>query len=171
MNGDWFWWHLDRPGSYVALWRQMYDYFTKTKGLNNLLWVFSPYGTGKSGLDYYPGDHYCDVTGLDLYARTLASGDYAQLVAKGKPFALTEWAPSMGNYDGAFNLENMLADLKRNMPATGWVLFWSGWKGARMSLVEQTFVSVYLNDPWVITRDEVNWRSALLPQPGPSQTP
>ena len=46
----------------VALWRLMYERFTKHHQLNNLIWVFT--GTGN---DWYPGDDYVDILGVDAY--------------------------------------------------------------------------------------------------------
>ena len=66
MNGDWFWWGGQKPEVMIRLWRQMFDYFTKTKHLNNLLWVYSP-GSGTRTAAYYPGDRYADLVGLDTY--------------------------------------------------------------------------------------------------------
>ena len=49
----WFWWgagnqqgqtstNADVCGqSYIALWKLMYNYFTQTKGLHNLIWVWN----------------------------------------------------------------------------------------------------------------------------------
>jgi len=42
MNGDWFWWGGKDPDTFIRLWRQMFDYFTIEKGLDNLIWVYSP---------------------------------------------------------------------------------------------------------------------------------
>ena len=42
MNGDWFWWGGKDPGTFIQLWRRMFDYFTIDKGLDNLIWVYSP---------------------------------------------------------------------------------------------------------------------------------
>lgn len=41
----------------------MYTYFTTTKGLHNLIWVWN----GQKA-DYYPGDAYVDIIGDDIYA-------------------------------------------------------------------------------------------------------
>lgn len=40
MNGSWFWWG-GRPGEagYLALWQQIYAYYTEHHHLNNLLWA------------------------------------------------------------------------------------------------------------------------------------
>ena len=37
-NG-WFWWSKGTGTQYVQLWTTMYDYFTRTKGLNNIIWL------------------------------------------------------------------------------------------------------------------------------------
>lgn len=50
MNGEWFWWGATgentndtvRMDLYRRLYQDIFNYFVKTKGLNNLLWVFSP---------------------------------------------------------------------------------------------------------------------------------
>ena len=42
VNGDWFWWGGKKPETFIRVWRHMFDYFTKTKKLNNLLWVYGP---------------------------------------------------------------------------------------------------------------------------------
>jgi mannan endo-1,4-beta-mannosidase len=41
-NGGWFWWGAKEPQQFIAVWRHMFDYFTNTKSLNNLLWVYGP---------------------------------------------------------------------------------------------------------------------------------
>jgi len=61
MNGDWFWWNGKDPATFIKLWRQMFGYLTKTKGLNNLLWVYAPSGGDKTAA-YYLGDRYVDMS-------------------------------------------------------------------------------------------------------------
>jgi len=70
----WFWWgagaeagktskNVDDCGkAYVALWRLMYTYFTETKGLHNLIWVWN--GQNEK---FYPGSEYVDIIGNDIY--------------------------------------------------------------------------------------------------------
>ncbi|MEL7160973.1 MAG: glycosyl hydrolase, partial [Bacteroidota bacterium] len=70
-TGHWFWWgkpHASRE-EYVALWRFTVHYLHEEKGLNNLLWCYSPdiIESAEHYLDYYPGDNYVDVLGLDDY--------------------------------------------------------------------------------------------------------
>lgn len=61
-SGGWFWWGACGSDAYIALYRYMYDYYTKEKGLHNLLWVWN--GQDK---DWYPGDAYVDIIGTDIY--------------------------------------------------------------------------------------------------------
>jgi beta-mannanase len=104
---DSFWWNKSATGGsggsdaqYVALWQDMYTYLTVTKGVHNLIWVYSPEIT--NGYDYdgarYPGDAYVDVFGIDRYSQ---STDLSATVEKyrkaydcsskhGKVFAITE---------------------------------------------------------------------------------
>ena len=55
--------------SYLALWRYMYTYFTQTKGLHNLIWLWNG-----QGAKWYPGDDYCDIVGYDIYDDDNANG-------------------------------------------------------------------------------------------------
>lgn len=76
---------------YIALWRLMYDYFTQTKKLHNLIWLWN----GQNA-KFYPGAEYVDMIGNDIYAH---SGDYSsqkaaftkyQAMDPDKPVALSE---------------------------------------------------------------------------------
>lgn len=71
VEGTWFWW--GSKGGEVAkqLYYLMFDYFTKEKQLDNLLWVWSA-PTKES----YPGDDFCDVVGWDIYLPEKEATDY-----------------------------------------------------------------------------------------------
>ncbi len=71
IDGGWFWWtDKENPENTARLWRLMYDYFTHTRGLDNLIWVYSA-GVGNKTLEYrrgfYPGAAYVDISGIDIY--------------------------------------------------------------------------------------------------------
>jgi mannan endo-1,4-beta-mannosidase len=71
-TGSWFWWGRDITPSadYVALWQMTWKYLRETKGLEQLLFAFSPNGLFNTTDDYlyaYPGDDYVDVLGFDYY--------------------------------------------------------------------------------------------------------
>jgi mannan endo-1,4-beta-mannosidase len=66
-----FWWANHDPSQYRQLWNIMHDYLVKTRGLKNLLFVWSPYewdGTyGGDPWNYYPGADRVDVVAVDIY--------------------------------------------------------------------------------------------------------
>lgn len=61
----WFWWGYYGPEYFKKLWHLMYNRFTNTHKLNNLIWVwtFEPTGTET----WFPGVDYVDITGGDIY--------------------------------------------------------------------------------------------------------
>lgn len=75
-NGNWFWWGRGptTEAEYIALWRFTVEYLRDEKGLNHLLYAFSP---DRSRIDRdnfdegylyaYPGDDYVDILGIDNY--------------------------------------------------------------------------------------------------------
>ena len=62
-SGGWFWWGAEGAETYKKLYILLYDTLTNTYGLNNLIWVWN----GQSA-DWYPGDAYVDIVGIDIYA-------------------------------------------------------------------------------------------------------
>jgi mannan endo-1,4-beta-mannosidase len=120
LSGDWFWWgqaywNCDGPitgeAAYQRVYRTVVTYLRNERGLDNLLFAFSPdrFGDGVAGdtpryLVGYPGDAFVDVMGIDLYFRAqpsfAAEADvfrtYLDTVARaanthGKAAALTEF--------------------------------------------------------------------------------
>ena len=66
MNGGWFWWGSANisPEEYIKLYRITVDYM-REKGLRNVLYAWSP--DTRATFEYYPGDEYVDILGLDIY--------------------------------------------------------------------------------------------------------
>lgn len=76
-TGSWFWWgrNLCTVEQYKDLWAMTYNYLVKERGLDNLLWAYSP-NTGvmyDGFMERYPGDGYVDIIGFDCYS-SLAPG-------------------------------------------------------------------------------------------------
>ncbi len=108
-TGDWFWWgseQTDEEG-YVRLFRFTVDFLRGERGLDNLLFAFSPDGgrvfDEQAILYRYPGDEYVDVIGLDYYFDPgqkrfpqLLRWLVKQATAHGKIPALTEFGPRGG---------------------------------------------------------------------------
>ena len=72
-EGEWFWWGARGKQTAAALFRLMFDYYTKELGLNHLLWVWNC-----SAPDAYPGDDCVDVVSLDQYLDAYTKTDYRQ---------------------------------------------------------------------------------------------
>lgn len=66
----WFWWGAKGADVYKQLWQWMYNYMVKTKGLNNLIWVWT---SQTNDNNWYPGDAYVDIIGRDNYGATAAT--------------------------------------------------------------------------------------------------
>lgn len=94
IDGGWFWWtDLEKPENTAALWRLMYDHFTHTRKLDNLIWVYSA-GVGKKDAEYrgrfYPGAKYVDISGIDIYGVDFKTadpkyGDYFKTMSQVSP--------------------------------------------------------------------------------------
>lgn len=105
-TGAGFWWGKGNASKeeFIALWHFTVEYLRDTKGLHNLIWAYSPdmvhISSRDTYMEYWPGDSYVDILGLDAYDRD--GGDYGhfclQLCRLGnviaseraKIFALTE---------------------------------------------------------------------------------
>ena len=107
-----FWWYGNgNYTAYKALWNTMYEYFTETKGLDNLIWVWS----STDGLDNI--SNWCpanvDIVGADIYNSNIDEMNSA-FAGINKPVALTEF--------GSFANAQYLVD---NGKESAWCLFWN----------------------------------------------
>jgi len=154
MNGNWFWWDGKDPETFKRLWRQMFDYFTKTKGLDNLLWVYAP-NHGTNTAVYYPGDRYVDLVGLDAYTDDVDTNHilgYAEVARLPKPFGFTEFGPhGPSNPTGNYDYLHFLRGVQANFPRTVFFMSWN----ANWSLARNTNVTELLSSPWIINRDDL----------------
>jgi mannan endo-1,4-beta-mannosidase len=152
-NQCWSWWNCNlSPGQYVRLFRQAHDYLVDTKGLNNLIWVFSVNALQPGNvLPYYPGGAYADIVGLDEYADDPNDPTYADLASTGKPVAFSEFGPGPGDHPAphTYNYERMLSAIKKRYPK---LVFWNSWC-CGYAMVTQNNAAAVLNDPWVVNRD------------------
>nr|WP_298930942.1 glycosyl hydrolase [uncultured Allomuricauda sp.] len=136
MNGSWFWWGNTSCTSaeFKQLWRETFDILTQNYGVHNLIYCYATDAVDNKSeyLNFYPGDDYVDMLGIDLYHKKTTE-DYIELlndnlgmlaeIAKEKnmPFALTE-----GGLDGV-KVENWWTEvLDKNISNKGlsWALVW-----------------------------------------------
>jgi len=156
MNGNWFWWGNNNSSvSYIKVWQHMYNCFTNTKGLNNLLWVYAPNEGSGAYLNTYPGDSYVDICGMDYYPSTQTFGTlavYGALKAKGKVMAFTEYG-----YRGTGQVDNInvISSIRNNNPLCTYLMYWNDDSDRKYSMTSNVNTTDLMNDPWSIDRSEV----------------
>jgi mannan endo-1,4-beta-mannosidase len=154
MNGGWFWWGGHDPEVFIKVWRHMFDYFTETKHLDNLLWVYSP-NHGEKTAAYYPGDRCVDLIGLDAYTDFIDPDHihgYDEIAKIGKPFGFTEFGPhGSENPPGDYDYLQFIHGVQKNFPRA---IFFMSWN-ARWSLATNTNTTELLNHPWIINREDL----------------
>ena len=164
MNGNWFWWgSMNTPAEFTNLWKHMFDYFTDTKGLDNLLWYYSP--SARSGvMDFYPGDDYVDMVGVDYYGHkdngpdipSIRNNGYLELTATEKPFGLGEFGPYHGiNMSGStrndYDYEVFMDEVVQHLPLCTSFLIWHQNYGLQF----QQKARQCLEHPWVVNREDL----------------
>ena len=156
MNGSWFWWGGKPTTLFVKVWKQMFDYYTNTKKLNNLIWVFSTY-IGNNATSFYPGDAYVDITGFDAYTSNVTADEiagYSSMVALSKPFAFTEFGPeNASNPSGTFDYRIFINGVKTYFPDACYFMSWDD----NWSMATNTYVKEALSNNYVANRDNLNW--------------
>jgi mannan endo-1,4-beta-mannosidase len=154
MNGDWFWWGGQDPEAFIKVWRHMFDYFTSTRKLNNLLWVYGP-NHGKRTAAYYAGDRYVDLVGLDAYTDFVDPKHilgYPEVARLPKPFGFTEFGPhGPHNPPGDYNYLRFRDGIEANFPRAA---FWLSWDG-KWGLGRNVNTRGLMEHPWVVSREDL----------------
>ena len=78
-DGNWFWYGKLGGERFVRLWKTMFDYFTKERKLNNLIWVLCH--TGDPSVEWDPGKAYYDLAGGDTYGKGIQAPLFNELKA------------------------------------------------------------------------------------------
>jgi mannan endo-1,4-beta-mannosidase len=158
-NGKSFWWAKSRSSEeQAALWRHMFQYFTETRGLNNLLWVYSVVPVTSRGVrpvDFgYPGAQYVDIVGLDVYqSDPKIDNEYNKLLSLGKPIGLTEFGPSTSK-EYSYDYARLINKVRSRYPR---ITFFQAWNSV-WSLIKQNNANKLLKDSWVLNTGELDWR-------------
>lgn len=172
-NGNWFWYgttFLSAP-QFVALWQYIYNYFTITSGLTNLIWLWSVnsgIGSFPQTLSRYPGNSFVDMVGFDVYTNNPSAtmADYNSLITLGKPVCMAEFgsgSPSLG--DPTFDQTVLISTLK-SMPE---MVFWQQWWGS-WDMINNKNTSTALNDPYVVNRAQLTIPALPTPTPPVANT-
>jgi hypothetical protein len=134
-NGNWFPWSTaNDPKNWVSCWRQVVTAVRSTSPTTRFDWAMNAHSSG--AFDYYPGDDYVDIVGIDSYDMWPPSPDEASwdsqcnateglcsviafARAHGKKFSVPEWAvvssPSnKGGGDNPFYIQKMYDTFSAN---------------------------------------------------------
>jgi mannan endo-1,4-beta-mannosidase len=154
MNSRAFWWGASEPATFIRVWRHMFDYFSNTRNLDNLLWVYSPLQGARTAA-YYPGDAYVDLVGLDAYTDFVGPdriNGYAEVAALPKPFGFPEFGPYGSNAPpGDYDYRRFLDGLTQHFPRAVYFMSWNG----NWSLARNRFTRELLNDPRIANRGDL----------------
>lgn len=160
-NGGWFWYGDKDPTEYKKVYRYLVDYLINKKGVHNLLFAYTPSAhpePASSVMDYYPGDSWVDIVGVDVYKETPIDSDTVKrcdlLKGTGKPFGFGEigWLENTGNFSQNSKAE-IIDAIESKIPYT---VFWSSWQVQHCPAKQNNCTGLY-GDSWVVTRNEVSW--------------
>ena len=154
----WWWW--GRRPDFAKAWQYMFNYFTYTKKLNNLLWVYSssykPDLGPVSMLTYYPGDEYVDVVGMSIYSENIWDvyvPYYDALRSTGKPFVMGELGLGTEPDRPPVDYYRIIKRIKEAFPETAYFYCW----GTQYAIGNNTNIYELMNDPWIANRGEINF--------------
>ncbi len=175
MNGNWFWWGTDATGHSSELYKEFFRLSVDYLKANSNLVLFSWSPNHPFDLDYYPGNDYVDVVGVDIYEpgasqlTTLLKEVSAFAVENNKIAALTE----TGQRDDYINnhpdfwTETILKAIKDGGDEIkiAWVLGWfnAPWTSSQSDLfipnaaspsnAKNDFIKFYNDDMTLFLRD------------------
>ena len=162
VNNNCFWWSKFSDGAdgYKALWQYVYE---ELGNLDNLVWVFSVDDNYVFNEDYYPGEDYVDVVGMDNYGDA-SLNTYDQLLEFNKPIGITEIGgnspgnPCVDLWDTNLLLKNLLLD-KSDYEKIG---FFHTWHRPWAMMENITTANELLTNPAIIHLEEKKWSLQFL---------
>lgn len=158
-SGKWFWWGAKGPEPCKALWKLIFNRLTVYHGINNLIWVWTT-DAKDDNLDWYPGDEYVDILGVDIYSQ---NGDFSSQILTfdkireafgGKKLVTLSENGVMPDPD------NLIAD----EAGWSWFMTWSGDFVRNPAVNPLSHWQKIMDHQYVLTRDEMPDRS------GPTST-
>ncbi|MDV6260315.1 glycosyl hydrolase [Rhodococcus yunnanensis] len=143
-NGTWYPWSPaggTEPETYVAAWRHVHDLFA-SKGASNVKWVWAPNvpvpQENRPIRQWYPGDEYVDVIGIDGYNWGTSTPDQSWIgpsdlfgssldelrsISADKPIVITEVGSAEQGGSKSDWIEELVAYLDEQPEVAGFVWF------------------------------------------------
>jgi mannan endo-1,4-beta-mannosidase len=167
-NGLWFWWGHDYKTQNCAakeLYRDLYATIKEDRKLHNILWAYGPDKPWDAPrMKYYPGDDIVDIIGPTVYGNTIRFGpdgqsdDISDMLAAQRPMALLE-VGSSEPYDGSWDASAIIGKIRDQYQFLTMFNCWHGWTNAKVALAEIRNADKLMNDPWVISAENIDWRT------------
>lgn len=161
-SGGWFWWGREGAGSFVKLYRLVYDEMVRVKGVHNVIWVWN---AGPDDAAWDPGTDYYDIVSADIYN---ADFDYSsnaptfyllQKLTQGKKIiALSENGP----------IPDIDKEVAEEAVWSWWMPWYQTWNGRFVDKTSAAEWRKCMNDERVVTLDDLaaGWE-ALAAAPAP----
>lgn len=149
-SGAWFWWGAKGSSNFKKLWILMFDRLVKYHGLNNLIWIWTS-EVSNDAIDWYPGEEYVDIIGVDIYPglNNHSSQSYAfgklKSLSKGKKILTLSECGSMPYVDKMFEQGDIWS----------WCMPWYGDFTRSDSHNGINFIKSFLENERVITKDKM----------------
>ncbi|MEJ2245637.1 MAG: glycosyl hydrolase [Acidobacteriota bacterium] len=145
LNGDWFWWGKKGPEAFIKLWRTMYDYFTRERRLNNLIWTLCYMDTPDGA--WNPGEKFWDIAGADTYR----GGKTPHL----EMFAMVKRIVGDDKTPITFHECGIPPDPDETLKAGAKWSWWMQWHTNLLTNIDKEYLNKVYHHEEVITLDEV----------------
>ena len=160
-SGNSWWWseYAMAQADYNRIWRHMFEYFTYTWGLNNLLWNQDWYHAGRwSGGDVshlYVGIDLVDIVSVDSTSVDITPGEYANLLAFGKPIGVGQDGADSSDPTFVDDVGPQIDNIRAHLPRiTHHVQFekdgWGGRWDWKWDLANSNGTGRMLSDSWTL---------------------
>lgn len=148
--GGWFWWGAAGPEPCKTLWKLMFNRLVNYHGLNNLIWVWTSNTSGDAS-NWYPGDNYVDVIGMDIYPGANQHGSQSVEFNKVRNIFNSKKIIALSECGSAPDP----ALMKQNGDMWSWFMPWNGDYTESDTQNGATWWKKYFSYDYVITRDKM----------------
>lgn len=165
------WFQRRARDEYIPLYRWTFDYLAKSQGLNHVLWVYDALDGPHQQVPvtyYYPGDDVVDVFGVNMYDDDWVPAFDLDRLSRDypKPLAIPEGGP-LTILNRSFTNLTYINAISNNFPRLSYFSIYnsfpSGSTTKHYSLVHNIGASNLFEHPWIVTREELAWRTQLGP--------
>ncbi|MEF3310007.1 glycosyl hydrolase [Paenibacillus sp. GYB004] len=164
MNGRWFWWGTGATDQFREVWRHMYRYFTETRGLHNLLWMFCPDAKAacERAVEQYPGGSCVDIIAPDLYYVSADSGASPALYdefSDQKYGKILGWGEIGVNTEERIDNRKFIEEIRSRFPLVTTYMQWGDVLSAgtikTFALPSNDYMAELMRDDWILPRGEL----------------